>query len=77
MQITIYIQQELNISSKVFQVGYKEKFLLQKSSQVLEPAAQGGGGITISRGVQETFRCGMKGHELVGKYWWQVCGWTG
>jgi len=33
-------------------------------------AAQGGGGVTIPGGVQETFRCCIKGHGLVGKYWW-------
>jgi len=31
-------------------------------------AAQGGGGVTIPGGVQETFRCCTKGHGLVGKY---------
>jgi len=23
------------------------------------------------------FRCGTKGHGLVGKYWWYVDGWIG
>ena len=33
---------------------------------MLEWAAQGGGGVTISGGVQETFRCCTEGHGLVG-----------
>ena len=28
-----------------------------------------GGGVIISGGVQETFRCYTKGHGLVEKYW--------
>jgi len=36
----------------------------------LEQAAQGGGGVSIPGHVQETFRCGGKGHGLLGKYWW-------
>jgi len=46
-------------------VGYKETFLLQKSAQALEWAAQGGGGVIIPGGAQET--CGTEGHGLVGK----------
>ena len=33
---------------------------------MLEWAAQGGGGVTVSEGVQETFRCCTEGHGLVG-----------
>jgi len=33
---------------------------------VLEQAAQGGGGVTVARGVQETFRCCTEEHGLVG-----------
>ena len=39
------------------------------SNEVLEKAAQGGGGIIVPGGVQETFRCCTKGHDLVEKYW--------
>ena len=45
-----------------FHVGYEEKFLLWKSGQALAQAAQGGGGATIPRGVQELWRCGTEGH---------------
>ena len=44
------------------QVGYQEKVLLQKSSQVLEWAAQGGSGIIIPGGVQEQWRCDTEEH---------------
>jgi len=33
---------------------------------VLERAAQGGGGVTVPEGVQETFRCFTEGCGLVG-----------
>jgi len=36
------------------------------SGQVLEQAAQGGGGITVPGGVQGTCRCCTEGHCLVG-----------
>ena len=52
------------------QVGYQEKFLLQRSGGALAQAAQGGGGVTIPQGVQEMVRCCTEGHGLVGKYWW-------
>ena len=39
------------------QVGYKEKFPLRKTGEVV---AQGGGGITIPGGVQEMSRCGTE-----------------
>ena len=41
-------------------------FFLQKSVQVLEWAAQGGGGVTVPGSVQETFRCCTEGHGLAG-----------
>ena len=44
----------------------REKFLLWKSVQALEWAVQGGGGVTIPGGVQETFRYGTEGHSLLG-----------
>ena len=40
--------------------------MLQKSNQALEWAAQGGGGVTIPRGVQETHRRGIEECDLVG-----------
>ena len=39
---------------------------LQKSGQVLEWAAQGGGGVTNPGGVQGMCRCGTKERGLVG-----------
>ena len=38
----------------------------QKSGQALAQAAQGGGGVTDPGGVQETFRCCIERHGLVG-----------
>ena len=55
------------------QVGYKEKFLLRNSDEAVAQAAQGGGGVTIHGGVQETCRCGTEGRGLVGMVemgWW-------
>ena len=43
----------------------REKFLFWESGQVLGWAAQGGGEVTIPKGVQETFRCCIEGHYLV------------
>ena len=40
--------------------------LFSESSQALEWAAQGGGGVTISGGDQEIFRCCIEGHGLMG-----------
>ena len=34
---------------------------------MLEWVAQGGGGVTIPRSVQEMFTCCIEGHGLVGK----------
>ena len=59
------------------QVGYQEKNFLRKGGQVLEWAAQGGGGVTVPGGVRETFRCCTEGGGLVEKWWWQVDGCTG
>jgi len=53
------------------QVGYWEIFLFQESGQTLEQAAQGGGGVTIPGGVQETWGCGIEGLVgMVGMGWW-------
>ena len=46
--------------------GVENFLLIQKSDQVLEQAAQGGGGVTVPGGVQETFGCCTKGRGLVG-----------
>ena len=48
------------------QVGYYEEFLLRKSDEALEEAAQGSGGVTIPGGVHEKGRCGTEGHGVVG-----------
>ena len=55
------------VTTGEIQVECKEQLLLQKSVEVLEQAAQGGGGVT---GVQETLSCCTKGHGVVEKYWW-------
>ena len=52
-----------------------KKFLLQKSGQEMEWAAQAGSGVTVLGGVQEMFRC-TEGHGLMGKYWWYLDSWT-
>jgi len=43
------------------QVGYGEQFLLSKSGEAVAQAAQGGGGVTVPEGIQETWRCGTEG----------------
>ena len=42
-----------------------EKIIIRKSDEMLEQAAQGGGGVTIP-GFQEKGRRGTEGHGLVG-----------
>ena len=44
------------------QVGYEEKFLLRRSGEALERAAQGGGGVTVPDGIQEMCSCSTDGH---------------
>ena len=51
---------------KSFQVRISLEPELRKSGEALEQAAQGGGGVTVPGGVQERWRCGTEGHELVG-----------
>ena len=59
-------------TNAAIQVGYEEKFLLQKSGEALERAAQGGGRVTIAGGVQELWRRGTEGH---GQWaWWDTLG---
>ncbi len=43
------------------QVGYEEVFIFKKSGDALAQAAQGGGGVTVLGGVQETCTegCGL------------------
>ena len=55
------------MSGKV-QVGYQEKFLLIKRGEALAPreAAQGGGGVAISGGVQAMGGWSTWGNGLVG-----------
>jgi len=48
------------------QVGHEEKILLE-SGQALEEVTQGGEGLTVPAGVQETFTCCTKGHGLMGR----------
>lgn len=49
-------------------------FPLRKSGNVLKQAVQGGGGVTIPGGAQETCRCDTEGHGTVGV---EVDDWTG
>ena len=54
------------------QVGYQEKFVLRKSSKLLEQATQGVGGVTVPGGIQMC-RYDTWGHHLVGMVvmgWW-------
>jgi len=46
-----------SVTFKSFHAGH-EKNLLKESGQALEQAAQGGGGVIIAGGVQDTWRCG-------------------
>jgi len=46
-----------------------EKFLPRKSNEALAKAAQRGGRVTVSRGIQETCRSGIWGLGLVGILW--------
>ena len=48
------------------QVGYQERFLLQKSGDALEQAAQCGGGVIVPGGVQEMCRCEAFGNMVSG-----------
>ena len=50
------------------------KTSLRKSGGMLAQAAQGGGGVTIPGGAQETCRCDTEGHGTVGI---EVDDWTG
>jgi len=50
--------------TREIQVGCYEILLHQESGQVLEWAAQGGGGVTHPGGVQGTRSC-VEGHALV------------
>ena len=43
-----------------FRLDIRKKLLFERVVKVLEQAAQGHGGITIPRGVQETRRCHIK-----------------
>jgi len=43
------------------QVGYQEELILQKSSEAVAQAAQGGGAVTVHGGVQEPCGCGTEG----------------
>lgn len=47
-------------------IGYRGNFLLRKNNKALIQAIQGNGGVTISRDVQETRRCGTEGYGLAG-----------
>lgn len=49
------------------QVGHQEKFLHRRGCQVLERAAQGGSGVTISQGVQGTTGHGTQCSGLFNK----------
>ena len=48
-----------------FRLDIWKKILLQKSGEALAQAAQGGGGVTVPGGVEETLRCHTKEQDLV------------
>ena len=43
----------------------RKKILLEKVDELLAQAAQGGGWVAVSRGVQEKCRCSTEGHGSV------------
>ena len=47
-----------------FRLDIRKKFILRKSGEALEEAAQGGGGVTDPGGVQRAFGCCVEGHGL-------------
>jgi len=56
---------------RCFQVGYKEK-LLRKSGAAVAQAAQGRGGVTVTRGVQSCVDVALRTWSVgtVGMGWW-------
>ena len=56
----------LERSNHMNQYKHKEELLYCQSDVVLAQAAQEGGGVTVSGGVQEMWICGTEGHGLVG-----------
>lgn len=44
---------------------YQEEFLLRRSGQTLEWAAQGSGGVTVPGDVQEVCRCDTEEHSVM------------
>jgi len=55
-----------------FRLGIRKKIPLQKGTEVLDQAAQGGGRVTVPGSVQKKGRCGTEGQDLVGLL---VMGW--
>ena len=48
-----------------FRMDIRKKILLEKVDELLAQAAQGGGWVAVSRGVQEKCRCSTEGHGSV------------
>jgi len=46
----------------VVRLDSRKIFFLLKSGRAVAQTAQGGGGVTIPGGVQETWRCGTEGY---------------
>lgn len=46
------------------------KSFLSRSNEILEQAAQGNNGVTISGGVEEKGRYDTEGHGYWGQWWW-------
>ena len=44
----------------------RKYYFSERELRCWNKAAQGGGGVTDTGGVQETFRCCTEGHDLVG-----------
>ena len=49
-----------------FRMDIRKKFILRKSGDALEQAAQGGVGVTVPGGVQGMQGCSTEGRDLVG-----------
>ena len=58
-----------------FKLDIRKSFS-KKCGQALKWDGQGGDGVTVPGGVQETCKCGIKGHGSVEKYWWLTDSWT-
>ena len=61
-----HLRPRLKLHQGRFRLDTRKNFILRKSDMAQEGAAQGGGGVTDPKSLQEMFRCCTKGHGLVG-----------